>query len=397
MTCKEALISNPKLDSESNNKWFKRVSKLTGLHHKSLNKYFYSHREFVEVKRSYDKNGNVVSRTEKLQQQQFLDPKDYGLDVVGLTTNIAHGTQWVKTSKESQNKVLFKLNKDLIKQTLKECNLKPLNLPKITPTSNKVLRVVYTDLHIAMHIENDLYGNGVWNEKLLFETLEIMVSEIKYKFDGHCKIVIDDYGDFMDGFDAMTTRRNHKIPQNMSNVEAYNVGVKFKVTLAKELAELGVPLEFHNVVNSNHGGDFEHIVNIGAKETLKYLLPNVEYNIYPQFISHYFINDWCFLLSHGKEKEFMKFGFKAQLNDKAKDHIISYIDTHKLHNYKVVFCKGDSHQHIQDASNPKFEYNSYMALSPSSEWVSVNFAKGRRGFTIEEINGKRKTSTPIWL
>ena len=113
MTCKEALISNPKLANESNNKWFKRVAELTGLHHKSLNKYYYTNREFVEVKRSYDKNGNVVSRTEKLQQQQFLDPKDYGLDVVGLTTNISQGTQWVKTSKESQNKALFKLNKEL--------------------------------------------------------------------------------------------------------------------------------------------------------------------------------------------------------------------------------------------------------------------------------------------
>jgi hypothetical protein len=33
-------------------------------------------------------------------------------------------------------------------QTLKEANLKPLEVLKISPTNNKVLKVTYTDVHI---------------------------------------------------------------------------------------------------------------------------------------------------------------------------------------------------------------------------------------------------------
>ena len=46
MTCKQALRQFPKLPGESNNKWFKRLSEITGLHKNSLNRYFYTKRKF---------------------------------------------------------------------------------------------------------------------------------------------------------------------------------------------------------------------------------------------------------------------------------------------------------------------------------------------------------------
>jgi hypothetical protein len=58
---------------------------------------------------------------------------------------------------------------------------------------------------------------------------------------------------------------------------------------------------------------------------------------------------------------------------------------------------GDKHQWIRNASNPKFEYNVYFALSPPSSWVQSNFANGRRGFAIEEIEGEFKTTLPVKL
>ena len=151
MNCKQALNSYPRQKNESNNKWFKRVAELTGLHHKSLNKYYYTHRDFVETQRKYDKNGNVISRVEKLQQANLVDVPD-GLELSRLSTNVTTGQQWQIYTKESQNKAFFKLNKDLIKQTLKECNLTALNVPKITPTSNKVLKITYTDVHVGLNL-----------------------------------------------------------------------------------------------------------------------------------------------------------------------------------------------------------------------------------------------------
>jgi hypothetical protein len=200
MNSKEALILYPKLEiDKSNTKWFKRVSSITGLHYKTLDRYFYTHREFIEVKRTFDKNDKVISRVEKLQQKELLDPSKYGLDIVGMTTNVAHGTQWVKTSKESQNKALFELNKETIKQSVKELDLKPLNVAKIGEIGDKILIVTYTDVHVGMNIQNDLYDSGFWGEDELIETLRAMVSHIGFRFNNHSKIVVQDLGDFVDG------------------------------------------------------------------------------------------------------------------------------------------------------------------------------------------------------
>ena len=398
MNSKEALILYPKLEiDKSNTKWFKRVSSITGLHYKTLDRYFYTHREFIEVKRTFDKNDKVISRVEKLQQKELLDPSKYGLDIVGMTTNVAHGTQWVKTSKESQNKALFELNKETIKQSVKELDLKPLNVPKIEAIGDKVLKVTYTDVHCAMKVEKDLYNCGLWGESELFESLKSILSVVEMKFNNHSKIIVQDLGDFMDGWDGETTRKGHKLPQNMSNVEAFKVGTRFKIDLAIALSKYGVDLEFHNCINDNHGGKYSHIVNYHVQQVLTYLLPNVKYNIQESFISHYFVNNFCFVISHGKDEEFQKFGFNAILDNKTKDHILAYIDTRNLHQYDVVVEIGDKHQWIRNASNPKFEYNVYFALSPPSSWVQSNFANGRRGFAIEEIEGEFKTTLPVKL
>jgi hypothetical protein len=116
-----------------------------------------------------------------------------------------------------------------------------------------------------MNIENDLYDSGFWGEDELFETLRAMVSHIGFRFNNHSKIVVQDLGDFVDGYNGETTRGGHALPQNMSNTECFKIASKFKIELAKKLAIHGVPLEFHSVVNDNHGGDFGNLVNIHVK------------------------------------------------------------------------------------------------------------------------------------
>tara|TARA_R110002074_G_C12446467_1_gene658164 strand:+ start:168 stop:1358 length:1191 start_codon:yes stop_codon:yes gene_type:complete len=396
MTARELIKANPQQEGESNESYFRRLVNPNNSYLAIRSKYYKLAKKFVETQRKYDKQGNIISRTEKLQPTELALPPEH-LELSRLSTNESTGQQWKIYTKESQNKALFELNKDVIEQSVKASNIKPLKVAKIKLNGNKVLKVTYTDTHIGMHIKNDLYDSGKWGKEELEDTLKEIVSQVNMDFDGHSKIVVQELGDFCDGYNAETTRGGHKLPQNMDNVECFKIASSFKIRLASSLATLGVPLEFHSVVNDNHSGDFGHIVNLQVKEVLKYLLPDVEYNIHDQFISHYTIDNWAFIITHGKDKEFKKFGFKAQLDQKAKDHIRAYIDKHNLHSFKICFEKGDSHQLIRDSSNPKFEYNSYFALSPSSEWVSTNFAKGRRGFAIEEIDNNIKSFKSIEL
>jgi hypothetical protein len=384
MTCKQALRQFPKLAGESNNKWFKRLSEITGLHKNSLNRYFYTKRKFVETQRKLDKNGNVTSRTEKLQQSNLVEvPED--LELSRLSTNVTTGQQWAIYTKESQKKALFKLNKEIIEETLSGLNLAPIPPIKAPQTTNKSLVLTFADTHVGMNIENDLYHSGKWNKAELDKTLVMMTGKVYDLFDGHNQIIVEDLGDLVDHWNKQTTRGGHYLPTNMDNVETFQAAANFKIQLAINLSALGVKIKFYNVVNDNHGGDFSHIVNLYAQNALKHILPKCEYHIFDQFINHYINEKTAVILTHGKDKEFAKFGFDVKLNDKAKSHINSYIDIHKLHDYRVQFKKGDSHQQLFDFTQPKFDYLNYMALSPASEWVSTNFAKGRRGFTIETL------------
>jgi hypothetical protein len=397
MTARELILSNIQLEGESNQAYFRRLASESDSTFDALKMQYYKlKRKFIITQQKKDKNGNVTSTTEKLQSTKLVLPPEH-LEVSRVSTNESTGQQWVIHTKESQNKALFELNKETIRESVKELDLKPLNVAKIAEISDKILLITYTDVHVGMNIENDLYDSGFWGEDELIETLKAMVSHIGFRFNNHSKIVVQDLGDFVDGYNGETTRGGHALPQNMSNTECFKIASKFKIELAKKLAIHGVPLEFHSVVNDNHGGDFGNLVNIHVKEVLSYLLPEAKYNISEDFISHYIVGKWAFIICHGKDAKFMKFGFKPQIDQKAKDHIVNYIDKHDLHRYKIAFCKGDSHQLIRDSSNPKFEYNSYMALSPSSEWVSTNFAKGRRGFAIEEIDGNLKSFLNIEL
>jgi hypothetical protein len=48
---------------------------------------------------------------------------------------------------------------------------------------------------------------------------------------------------------------------------------------------------------------------------------------------------------------------------------------------------------IDESTSKDFDYNNYMALSPASAWVQLNFDKSRSGFTTMLVDPVRKTKT----
>jgi len=396
MTAAELIKSNPQKEGENNKDYFLRLSNPENAYETIKKRYYQIKRKFVTTQKKYNHKGEIISTTEKLQQSDFIRPPE-NLELSRLSTNETTGQQWKIYTKESQNKALFELNKQVIKESVKGLKLTPIK-PKINDKpKDKTLILTFTDAHIGMKIENDLYNSGKWDKKQLKKTLERITEEIYNKYDGHNEIIVEDLGDLVDHWSNKTTRGGHSLPTNLSNIETFKTAANFKVQLAVNLAQLGAKVAFYNVVNDNHGGDFCHIANLHAKEVLKYLIPDLKYIILDQFIGHYINDGIATILCHGKDKEFLKYGFGIKLDDKAKSHINAYIDRHNLHRYKIRFKKGDSHQQLFDFTQAKFDYLNYMALSPSSEWVSTNFAKGRRGFTIEEVKNNISNFTTFEL
>jgi hypothetical protein len=247
-------------------------------------------------------------------------------------------------------------------------------------------RLVYTDVHIGMEVNPDgysLYG-GVWNEEEIFRRLRIMIAHT-IKFKKSNILHIDELGDFVDGWDGETTRKGHKLPQNMDNQGMYDVGVRFKIELIEGLVNHFDKIICHNICEDNHAGSFGYIINSAFKTYIELKYPkNVEVINQRKFIDHYFATPThCFPLTHGKDSKSLKFGFKPILDKAQENKIDNYIKEYFIlqKDVKIEFCKGDSHQYITDNSTSKsFSYNNFPAFSPPSGWVQVNFQNSISGF-----------------
>lgn len=264
--------------------------------------------------------------------------------------------------------------------------IKPVDLPKVESVGF-FDRLVFTDVHIGMDVNPtgfSLYG-GKWDETEILARLRTMINWTLINRQSDV-LYIDDLGDFMDGWDGYTTRKTHKLPQNLDNQSAFDLGVKFKMSLISELAPHYNKIVVNNICNDNHSGSFAYIVNEAVRQIAEATFGHrVEVNNRRKFLSHYSINSYVFIITHGKDQDHLKSGFKPVLDARGQERIENYINQHNLRGpgLTVEFSKGDSHQWVFDyGSSDNFAYCNYPAFSPSSDWVQTNFKKGRSGFIL---------------
>jgi len=95
------------------------------------------------------------------------------------------------------------------------------------------------------------------------------------------KIIVCDLGDSMDGLNGETTRGGHKLPQNMSNTEAFdtfvNVHKLFYYSLF--LSGFSAKYEVYHLTNSNHGGEFGYFATRALQEYLNAVFPQVPFAV----------------------------------------------------------------------------------------------------------------------
>ena len=340
-------------------------------------------RTFVNTQNKIDKNGTVISSVEKLQSEAIDIPDNF--EVIKVSTSKTTGQQWVQYAAKQEKEEIKDFDfEGIIKKHIKR--LDRLVVPVID-NAKDFDRLVITDVHIGM--ETNKYDNSMyavkWNrEEVLKDCTRIAEETIKERQSNF--IVVDDYGDLMDGFDGKTTRGGHDLPQNMTNEEAFDTAVEFKIKLIEPLLVHYSKIEVNNICNDNHSGSFGYFVNKTMKDILELKYDNVTVNNHRKFINHYFVGKICFVISHGKDDKSLKFGFKPQLKPDSIEKIDQYCKNYDIYKTAdlVIFCKGDSHQALFDmASSDDFFYFNYPALSPSSQWVQNNFKKGRRGFFLE--------------
>jgi hypothetical protein len=346
--------------------------------------------EFKEVKRTLNKDGEVITKVEKLTSKELIDiPLNH--QIKRVSTNVATNQQWVITELMKNSEVDFE-EIDFLK--IFEGKIEPVSINNKCNSSVKFDRAVFTDVHIGMDVNKDGYSlyDGLWNEEQIFLRLEIFVNEI-IKNKKSNTLFLNELGDYLDGYNGETTRGGHKLPQNMDNQKAFDIALLFKIKLVDALFLHYDKIKFVNICNDNHAGSFGYIVNSAFKTYIELKYPNnIEVINQRKFIDHYIIDNRCFILTHGKDDKSLKFGFKPKLDAIQIEKIKNYIDEYKLHQYQIEFSKGDSHQLLFDhTSSTAFEYQNFGAFSPPSDWVKTNFKNTLSSFTTFNYYDKQKT------
>ena len=345
--------------------------------------------EFKEVRRTLNDSGKVISTVEKLGQKKLIDiPSNH--EIKRVSTNVTNGQQWIITE-PIKEAIVDPEQIDFTK--FFEGKITPVNIkPKSINQKALFDRAVLTDVHVGMKVSDghSLY-DGSWNEEELFKRRDIFVNEIINNQKSN-KLLIHELGDFMDGYNGMTTRGGHELPQNMDNQKAFDVALTFKITLIDALFQYYSKIEVVNICNDNHSGAFGYIVNSAFKAYIELKYKNVSVINQRKFIDHYLVQNRCFILTHGKDDKSLKFGFKPHLDAVQIEKIKNYIDEYKLHCYQIEFSKGDSHQLLFDlTSSTAFEYQNFGAFSPPSDWVKVNFKNTKSSFTTFNYYVSQKT------
>lgn len=285
----------------------------------------------------------------------------------------------------------------ICKNSIKRSKIKP----KIIESDYLFDLCVFTDAHIGMEVNPNgfsLYG-GKWDANELNRRKHILIDHTITTKKAN-RLVVFDLGDLMDGWDGETVRKGHKLPQNMTNEEAFDVALEFKIGIIDGIVNQYEEIDIININDDNHSGAFSYVVNSAFKTIIEQRYGNVKVINQRKFIDHYIYNNKVFVATHGKDGKNLKFGFKPILNPVQIEKIENYLFENELVNkkYDVYFIKGDSHQDILDNStSQKFKYWNFPAFSPSSNWVQTNFKKGISGFYNFNFKDKNTSQHPYYF
>lgn len=319
--------------------------------------------------------------------------EERGIDISDVTL------YWDKTKEYS---VAVKLDKneadsylEEVKRIVESYNPDKLRtIEKVKLDSPKAIKATLSDMHIGLNPnpDNKSIFAYEYNEEIFKANIDKVFNSILKEYESNGRfdlLVIDDLGDGLDGWNGQTTRGGHKLEQNMTNEEAFRVFVEGKLTLIENCIRAGIANEvtIRNVANDNHSGSFASIANMTIKMILDrtYEQSDVNFYILDKFMEHFQYGDHTFILTHGKDSQYMFKGLPYELNDKAISFINDYIDHYNINTKFIHLEKGDLHR-VGYSRTKKFDYRNFMSFAPPSAWVQHNFGDCYSGYSIQTIS-----------
>lgn len=241
----------------------------------------------------------------------------------------------------------------------------------------KIYHLVISDVHIGMSTKNSLYDKH-WNINQLTQRLQTVASSIP----PGSKVIIHQLGDYADGERGKTASNTHNLEQNMSDAEIFENGVTgfmYFVDLINTVSEV---TNIYWLSNSNHPTVVDKNIGTALKIIFSQKYPGLEFNILDDSFNIVEINNTKFIITHGKDRQYMKYGLPKMLGNSELYKLKTFSDYYNLN--KVVLLRGDLHQYL-DVNHGFLRDIMCPSLAPPSGWVATNFLNPfNGGFLILE-------------
>lgn len=338
--------------------------------------------------------------TAKTSLEEFCAERKIPIDQVKSAKYISNNNQdtWNIQLITKEDEVI---GEDIVEQ-LKETFSKMIPLAvQETETNDKGLFIYSSDKHVGADSDGAIFGNKYDDEvfqERMYDITKRMYNEkqIHGKFD---TLLLGDLGDGLDGLDGKTTRGGHTLPQNLSNEDAFDVYVAGQKKLVDDavLMDIANHYIYWAVVSDNHSGIFAYTAHRTIEEYIKAKYPFIKVHIQKTFIEHFSYGVHTFMMSHGKDDKYRKFGLPLNPDKKSDDLINNYIKYNRLKG-TLHFIKGDLHQSSTNMSNDKgFRYRNVPSLYGGSGYVQTNYGlcTPSTGYEIVYKNVNRITQDEI--
>ena len=241
------------------------------------------------------------------------------------------------------------------------------------------------DIHFgAKTSPNSLYGNE-YNKNEVKRRLTSVLENLPKRY--YNNVIVNFLGDMLDGMDRKTTRRDHELPQNLDNYEQVNSYLEVMESFIKTLQYKLNPnnIKLYSVKSGNHDGIAGYTATKALFTKLQYTCKNIDCFVFDDFFGTYSVKNHQFIITHGKDDEFMKRGLPVNLNDTTLVKLYEWLDSVNINGRNIHFIKGDLHQENIN-SNYKLDYRNVLSLYGSSDYGQLNFGRQPDGISYEIID-----------
>jgi predicted MPP superfamily phosphohydrolase len=262
-------------------------------------------------------------------------------------------------------------------------------IPKIPNTDNKSIILHISDTHVGAALSSTSLFDNEWNEGEFARRLDEIVYRINLlgPFD---KIIINLLGDYLDGMDSMTARRDHVMPQNMDNKKQFNVFIRNMMHFIEDLCQLTNNLEIYAVPEGNHGGYADYFAIKALEYATKSYLPDIKFTVWDKYFGMFKHKEHTYLSMHGKDGQFMKKPMPLNLNDATSTLLRDWMDREKITGENIHVIKGDLHSDNFNSCR-KFDYRNVLSLFGDSDYSQMNYVSNKSGCSYDLFIGDFRT------